>query len=369
MKLILNLITFVVLCNISHSQNDEDQIRTTLLNYIEGTSYNKTELIDYAFYSNAHLFLTKSDEDLWLVPIKEYIGWFDNGKRGEFNGRLGNILFVEQFNNIALAKVELLIPRNDLRYIDMFLLKKISNEWKIISKSADSQKEEISKNRILFVVSNSHYYGDSELPTGNSFSEIVNAYDTFIKAGYRVDFVSPNGGAVPLAYINTSNTLEKEYLYNTDFMYALKHTIQPKAIDPENYRAIQFIGGGSALFGVPENKEIQAIAMEIYEGQNGVISSVCHGTAGIVHLKTKDGKYLVDGKKISGYPDEFERKGAEYFKTFPFLITQTIEERGGEFKFSPRNNAHIEADGNLITGQNYLSSKGVALRIIERLKE
>ena len=122
------------------------------------------------------------------------------------------------------------------------------------------------------------------------------------------------------------------------------------------------------MFGVPENGELQKLTMTIYEEHNGIISSVCHGTAGIVNLKIKDGKYLVSGKRINGYPDSFENHDAEYFKLFPFHIQKTIEERGGTFIFSPRNTVHVEVQGNLITGQNYLSSRPVALKIIESLK-
>lgn len=338
------------------------------MNYINGTSYNETKLIDQAFYPEANLYLTKDDNEPWIVPISEYTSWFKKAKKGQFNGRIGNILYIEDFNTIALAKAEILNPDKNITYIDMFLLKKIQNEWKIISKTADSEANNLSGDRILFIVSNAHYYGDSELPTGNSYSEIVNAYDTFKKAGYTIDFVSPEGGSIPLAYINTTDSVQKAYLYNSDFMFSLKHTKKPDEINPEDYKAVHYIGGGSAMFGVPENTGIQKIVMTIYEEQEGIISSVCHGTAGIVHLKTKNGKYLVNGKTVNGYPDAFEREGAEYFKQFPFLITKTIEERGGTFTYSPRNSIHVEEDGNLITGQNYLSSKHVALRIIEKLE-
>ena len=218
---------------------------------------------------------------------------------------------------------------------------------------------------VLFVLSNAHVYGDTALTTGNSFSEIVNAYDVFKNAGYRVDFVSPKGGAVPLAYINTSDEKSKSYLYDTPFMSALKHTKVPSEIDASKYKAVQYIGGGAAMFGVPENKEIQTIAMAIYEKYNGILSSVCHGTAGIVHLKTQDGKYVVDGKQVSGYPDDYENAAAPYFKTFPFLIKKTIEERGGDFTFSERGQFTVAVDGRLVTGQNFQSSKPVALKIIE----
>lgn len=150
-------------------------------------------------------------------------------------------------------------------------------------------------------------------------------------------------------------------------MYALKHTKKPKEIIAKDYKAVHYIGGGSAMYDVPKNKEIQKITMTIFEEYNGIVSSVCHGTAGIVNLKTKDGKYLVNNKIISGYPEAYEKEGAEYFKQFPFLIQKTIEERGGIFKYSPRNSVHVEVQGNVITGQNYLSSKDVALKIIENL--
>ena len=157
-------------------------------------------------------------------------------------------------------------------------------------------------------------------------------------------------------------------MYDSDFMQAIKHTLSPSEVQTTRYKAIQFIGGGSSMFGVPENEAIQKIAMDIYEKNNGIVSSVCHGTAGIVNLKTTDGKYLVSGKRVSGYPDEFERKDRDYYKTFPFKITETIEERGGVFKHAPRNTAHVEVDGRLVTGQNWLSSIPVAEAIIQILE-
>lgn len=40
-------------------------------------------------------------------------------------------------------------------------------------------------------------------------------------------------------------------------MNALKNTKSPSEINASKYKAVQYIGGGSAMFGVPENKEIQ----------------------------------------------------------------------------------------------------------------
>jgi len=365
------LIILVLFCttNILFAQTELEQIHSTISDYIEGTSYSHVPQIKQAFYEEADLFLDNKDKSLWVVPISEYAGWFEKNEAGQFTGRLGNIISVDYFQNIATAKAEILLPKRNLRFIDLFLLKKINGVWKIISKTASSEESNRIGNKILFVTSNAAFYQNTELSTGNSFSEIVNAYSTFEEAGYAVDFVSPKGGAIPLAYINTSEELQNQYLYNNDFMYALKNTMKPDKVDASSYKAVYYVGGGAAMFGVPESEAIQAITMSVYENNNGIVSSVCHGTAGIVNLKTEDGKYLVDGKTVSGYPDSFERQDAEYFKSFPFLIQETIEKRGGKFKFSPRNNAHVEVEGRLITGQNHLSSASVAAEIIKLIQK
>ncbi|MEW6991841.1 nuclear transport factor 2 family protein [Colwelliaceae bacterium 6441] len=348
--------------------HQNEQISIAINNYIQGTSYNYPEKISEAFYHDANLLLEKKDQPVWRVPAKEYVSWFTKNKTGRFTGRIGEILNIDVSGTIATAKVEIIIPDKERRFIDLFLLKKIANDWKIISKTAVSESSIQHGKRILFIVSNAHFHGTSTLPVGASFSEIINAYAEFKKAGFTVDFVSPEGGAIPLSYIDTSNPQQKEFLYNNDFMYALAHTKTPDKIKASDYKAVHYIGGSSAMYGVADNKEIQALVMEIYEEHNGIVSSVCHGTAGIAFLQLKNGEYLVSGKRISGYPDEYENPSRDYFKHFPFQITQTIEKHGGDFKYSPRNTAHVEVDGRVITGQNYLSSALVAKEMIKQLR-
>jgi putative intracellular protease/amidase len=370
MKKMICFIALVFLPTCLLAQTEEEAaVKKCIQNYLDGTSYNNPDSIEKAFYPEANLFLSHKDKDLWIVPIREYTTWFKNDKQGQFNGRVGRIISIDLYNNIASAKAEILIPGKKMEFIDLFLLKKIQGEWKIISKSASSLSSNKSGQQILFIVSNAHYYGKSTIATGNSFAEIVNAYNTFKISGYTVDFVSPEGGSIPLAYINTSDTLQKQYLFDPDFMYAIKNTKKPEEIDSKNYKAVYYVGGGAAMYNVPENKQIQNIALKVYEENKGIISSVCHGTAGIVNLKTNDGKYLVAGKKISGYPDSFEKQDGEYFKHFPFLIQKTIEERGGTFKFSKGDISHVETDGRIVTGQNFQSSSDVALKIIELIND
>lgn len=224
--------------------------------------------------------------------------------------------------------------------------------------------------KILFIVSNAHYYGDSKMNTANHFAEIVFPYDKLVKAGYTVDFVSPEGGAIPLGYIQTSDPLIKQYLYDHNFMELLKTTKKPTQVNPADYQAVYYGGGGAAMFGVPENKAIQQITMAVYEKHQGIVSAVCHGSAGLANLKTKDGNYLVAGKKVNGFPDLFEDLKADYYQTFPFSIEKQLELRGATFQYSKAGwDGFLVVDDRLITGQDPSAAALVAEKIIERLQK
>ena len=226
-----------------------------------------------------------------------------------------------------------------------------------------------TKEKILIVTSNQHTYGSTNKNTSNHFSEIVVAYDMFKNAGYKVDFVSPNGGAIPIGYLKTSDSIQKYYLYDNVLMNLLKNTHKPNQVDALKYKAIYYSGGGTAMFGVPENIEIQNISRQIYES-NGIISTVCHGTAGIVHLKMSDGNYIYKNKKINGFPDAFENKTAEYYKTFPFSIEKIIKKNGGKFQYSEKGwDSYYLVDGRLITGQDPTATKLVAQKVIQMLQK
>ena len=118
------------------AQSETQAIKTTLEDYLEGSSYNNPEQIVSAFYADADLFLHKKDEELFVMPPAEYAALFSKREKGKFNGREGTILHIDYDIDIAMAKVEIYIPKPNLRFIDIFLLKKLEGKWKIISKAA-----------------------------------------------------------------------------------------------------------------------------------------------------------------------------------------------------------------------------------------
>ncbi|MFK7920878.1 MAG: nuclear transport factor 2 family protein [Bacteroidia bacterium] len=364
-KTILLIILSLTIGQAIYGQSEEDQIRAVINNYAMGTSYNQAEQVKAAFMPGANMFLDHPDHPLYIMKIEDYAGRIAKQEQGKFTGRVSNILSIDRFEGIAIVKLEVLIPAINARFIDLLLLKKLEDGWKVISKAAAREASNRQANKALLVLSSAAFHADSDLAAGNSFAEVVIAYDLYQKAGYHVALVSPQGGKVPLAYINPADSLQLSYLYNADFMYAMENTMTPAQINPDEYDIVQFTGGSAPIFDVPQNEAIQKIVMHIYEQNKGVVVAVCHGTAGLVNLKTADGNYLVANKEINTIPDVQERHDLPHYQHYPFIIEELLRARGGKISYSDIGSPHMEVDGRLLTGQNSVSSAMVTLKSIE----
>jgi len=142
MKTLFLTVTFLFACSISVAQTEEDAIRESLQSYIDGSSYNDPEKIVAPFYEDARMFLSKKDQPIWVLSAAEYAELFKKREKGKFNGRVGTILSVDQSNDIAMAKVEININKGEMLFIDLFILKKLEGQWKIISKAATRMPKE-----------------------------------------------------------------------------------------------------------------------------------------------------------------------------------------------------------------------------------
>lgn len=335
--------------------------------YLEGTSFNRVEQIRRAFSPTARLYLTGRDGGMREIGIEDYLAGFRRDE-GRFNGRVGHLQALQLEGDIATAKAEILVEQRKARFVDLFLLRKIEGRWRIISKTAVSETAPAHGRRVLLVLSSAALMPGSTLSAGNSFSELSRAYASLRAAGYSVQAVSPEGGAVPLAYVDASDPVQRAQLYDPDFMHLLAQTLRPEQVRAQDYAAVFFIGGSAAMFGVAENEGIQKLTMAIYEQHQGVVAAVCHGSAGLVNLRMADGSPLVAGRRVTGYPDMFENRSAPYYKTFPFSIEQRLKEGGGRFEHGARGQPHVVVDGRLVSGMNWESTRGVAEALVRAVE-
>ncbi|MEN0049786.1 MAG: nuclear transport factor 2 family protein [Bacteroidota bacterium] len=130
MKNILLLFAFFTLPQITHAQNETEAISETLMNYIEGSTNGKPDLLKKAFHPDLNLYYVKDN------AVKTWTGeaYIADTKEGKPTGERGRILSIDYENNAAVAKVEISHPKSTTPYIDYFMLLKVEEEWVIVHK-------------------------------------------------------------------------------------------------------------------------------------------------------------------------------------------------------------------------------------------
>jgi len=228
------------------------------------------------------------------------------------------------------------------------------------------QTSEAEKKKILFVVTSHDKLGNTGKSTGFYLSEVTHPWNVLHSAGYEIDFVSPKGGKAPVDDFDMSDPVNKKFWDNEYYREKVQNTMKPSQVNPGEYAAIHYAGGHGTMWDFPDSEQIASITSKIYE-QNGVVSAVCHGPAGLVNVKLSNGKYLIDGKKVSAFTNE-EEKAVKLDTVVPFLLESKLKERGAEFEQSGNWQKQVSVDGRLVTGQNPQSAKAVGEKTLEKLK-
>ena len=223
------------------------------------------------------------------------------------------------------------------------------------------------KEKVLFVITSHSKMGDTDKSTGYFLAEATHPWDVLHSAGYEIDFASPMGGKAPVDGFNLEDPINKKFWDNPIYRAKIENTLKPSEIKAKDYVAIYFSGGHGTMWDFPENKELIKIAEQIY-ANNGVISAVCHGVSGLLNIKTNDGKYLVDGKKINSFTDAEELE-VKLETVVPFLLETKLKERGAKFEKSGLFQSHVTVDQRVVTGQNPASAKGVGEATLKELEK
>ena len=220
--------------------------------------------------------------------------------------------------------------------------------------------------RILVVTtSNALFDGPNPHPTGVWLSEFTEPYMHFHENGVEMTVASPKGGQMPIDPRTMPN--EEQKVAWRPALEAAENTVTFDGLDAADYDAIFFPGGHGPMFDLPEDSNMQRL-LESFHTQGKLISAVCHGPAGLVGAKRKDGTPLVQGVTLTSYTYA-EEVAAKLDKEVPFILEQRLRDLGANFIAREVKADHIERDGQFITGQNPASSVSLAQAVIAALKK
>ncbi|MCC8934545.1 type 1 glutamine amidotransferase domain-containing protein [Rhizobium sp. 'Codium 1'] len=223
--------------------------------------------------------------------------------------------------------------------------------------------------KILMVLTSHDQLGDTGKKTGFWLEEFAAPYYVLKDAGADVTLASPKGGQPPLDPKSDEPDAQTEatgrFKSDQTAQQLLASTTPLSHIDPADFDAVFYPGGHGPLWDLAEDKDSIAL-IEAFAAKDRPVATVCHAPAVLRHVKGKDGKPLVSGRKVTGFTNS-EEEAVGLTDVVPFLVEDMLQERGGLYEKGADWSVHVVTDGKLVTGQNPASSEEAAKALLALL--
>jgi len=218
----------------------------------------------------------------------------------------------------------------------------------------------------LFVVSEEGYWGE----------ECIEPLVTLDEAGVEITVATPSGNppVVDEQSVDPDTVGEevaervREYDGN-DERLANPEPIATVAAD--DYDIVVFPGGHGTMWDVNTDQHARQLLADAVAGDEGVALVVCHAVGLLGFTHTADGEYLVGGRQVTGFPNEWEdgiiddHHVMENGRKLPYLVEDEVIAAGGHWDAELDSDTSVTVDGDLLTARGPESSLAAAKRLLE----
>ena len=234
--------------------------------------------------------------------------------------------------------------------------------------------------KILMIASNPSISKQTGWPIGVWYSELTHPYWVFTEAGYTVDIASLEGGKLEFDQFSDPEDESKYAAFDyislgfkkdASKMAQVNNTKKLAAVNPDDYKAIFICGGQGPMYTMYKNPEILKFVSDFYQTGKPT-AAICHGTCVLLDAKLDNGKYIVEGKRWTGFANSEENYADAYvaMKIQPFRIEDEARKMpNSRFEVAHMFDSFALKDGNLITGQQQNSGAKAAELVLQALEE
>ncbi|NKE45317.1 type 1 glutamine amidotransferase domain-containing protein [Roseomonas frigidaquae] len=224
--------------------------------------------------------------------------------------------------------------------------------------------------KILMVLTSHDQLGDTGRKTGFWLEELAAPYYVFKDAGCEITLASPKGGRPPLdpksAEADFQIDATRRFEADNEANAALANTVRLADVTSRDFDTVFYPGGHGPMWDLAESRD-SADLIEAFVAADKPVALVCHAPGVLRHVKTAEGRPLVEGRKVTGFTNT-EEAGVGLAKVVPFLVEDELKAKGGIYSSGPDWGPHVVQDGLLITGQNPASSASAAQRLLEAVR-
>jgi putative intracellular protease/amidase len=221
--------------------------------------------------------------------------------------------------------------------------------------------------RILMVLTSHDELGNTGRKTGFWLEEFAAPYYAFKDAGAEIVLASPKGGQPPLDPKSNEpgfqTELTRRFEADPEARAQLAATVRLDRVSAKDFDTVFYPGGHGPMWDLAEDGD-SAKLLEAFLTAGKPIALVCHASGALRHVKGRDGKPVVQGKKVTGFTNT-EEAAVGLTEVVPFLVEDELKAQGGIYSKAGDWQPHVLIDDLLITGQNPASSGPAAKALLD----
>ncbi|OQP33339.1 type 1 glutamine amidotransferase domain-containing protein [Pantoea latae] len=225
--------------------------------------------------------------------------------------------------------------------------------------------------KVLMVLTSHDKLGDTGRKTGFWLEELAAPYYAFKDAGAEITLASPQGGNPPLDPKSNEPDFQTELTHrfeaDEEAKAQLATTVRLDSVSAADFDTVFYPGGHGPLWDLAEDSHSISL-IEAFIAAGKPVALVCHAPGVLRHVKTAEGRPLVEGKKVTGFANS-EEEGVGLTHIVPFLVEDELIAKGGLYSKGADWGSYVVQDGQLITGQNPGSSAATAAQLLKQLSK
>ena len=220
----------------------------------------------------------------------------------------------------------------------------------------------------LFVVSEEGYWG----------AECIDPLERLSEAGIEITVATPTGGppviderSVDPEQVEKEEAKRVRSIHETD--ERLTDPIPIAEARAEGYDAVVYPGGHGTVWDVNQDHHARTLLRETLEG-DGTALVVCHAVGILAFARDRHGAFLVTGREVTGFPNEWEADIVDENdllpdgRKLPYWVENEVEQAGGEWDAELDADVSVTVDGDLLTARGPGSSHAAAEALLEHIE-
>lgn len=222
-------------------------------------------------------------------------------------------------------------------------------------------------------------------PSGFWAEEFVVPYERFVNSGFDVDITtiggvspSPDQGSLtpqvvgltrPVGSADHDEDNVRHYRGVIDGLDALRAPMPVADITREKlagYAGVYVSGGHGAMQDMPHDLDLtRLVRWTIEDGKP--LALVCHGQSALLPLRDAQGRWLLDGYRMTAFSHE-EELATDMAGQLPFVLQVELQRLGARYEKAELIwGSCVVEDRGVITGQNPYSSAALSEAFVRKL--